>query len=146
MTDKTSSSRRLWSVGLLASATAAFTIIPFAAQGTPHRDYASCDVDGHINNASVAYDLTSTKHIWTTIYGKISGSGTGGQSNYYTSIYDGETRAWYWASGDTWGQNEQYTKIIPDVQTLRAHYERVRMRTVFDEFGPDDECTVKWDY
>jgi hypothetical protein len=117
-----------------------------AADAVVHRDYATCEADGHINNASVVYDLTSTKHIWTTIYGKITGAGTGGKSNYNTSIYDADTRVWYWKSGDTWGQNEQYVKTIPDIATWRAHYERVRMETIFDEAGPDDKCTVKWDY
>lgn len=144
-----SSSKKLGSVaGSLAAllAASATAVVATSNPASAARDYASCDAGGNVNNASVGYDLTSTKHIWTVIYGKISGSGTGGESNYYTSIFEGDNRVWYWPSADTWNHNQQYTKTIPDVQTSRARYERVRMRTVFDTAGPDEECTVRWDY
>lgn len=107
----------------------------------------SCSNDGHTLNAKVTYTLTSTKHLWNTIYGKAVGGATNGErNNFETDLYEDGVKVWSWDSADSYGPGQQWSKYMEGTDTLRSRNENLYLKAIFDEPGPDDSCTVLWNY
>lgn len=129
-------------------AVAAFVIgaVGLAAPAQANVVNRSCTTDGHILNGKVNYTLTTTQHIWNTVYGVVEGDDTGDQNDFHPRLYQNGTLVWAWDSADSYSKGEQWSKSMGGIVTPRSANEDLKLRAVFDEPGFDDECTAVWDY
>jgi hypothetical protein len=125
-------------VAALAAATLALAAPAHAAAvGT------TCSDDGHDFNAWTFYAPVGAYHDWYEFAYVLSGAGTGDKSNVNIRLFDNTTQRFAYDSLDDRKQNVWYYRSVsPPVRILASHNERVSYEAIFDEFGPDDRCTV----
>jgi hypothetical protein len=125
-------------VAALAAATLALAAPAFAAGvGT------ACSDDGHDFNAWTFYTPVGAYHDWYEFAYVLSGAGTGNESNVNIRLFDNFTQRFAYNSPDDRKQNVWYYRSVsPPVRILASHNETVGYEAIFDEFGPDDRCTV----
>ena len=125
-------------VAVLAAATLALAAPAYAASvGT------MCSDDGHHFNATAFYTPVGAYHDWYQFAYVLSGAGTGGESNVNIRLFDNTTQRFAYNSPDDRDQDVWYYKSVsPRVRILASHNEKVSYEAIFDEFGPDDRCTV----
>jgi hypothetical protein len=125
-------------VTVLAAATLALAAPAYAASvGT------TCSDDGHVLSATAFYTPVGAYHDWYWFTYSLSGAGTGGKSNVNIRLFDNNTQRFADNSPDDLDQNVgYYVSVSPRVRILASHNEKVSYEAIFDEFGPDDRCTV----
>jgi hypothetical protein len=125
-------------VAALAAATLALAAPAHAAVvGT------ACSDDGHDFNATAFYTPRHMFHDWYQFAYVLTGAGTGDESNVNIRLFDGFTQRFSYDSPDDREQDVWYYKSVsPPVRILASHNETVGYEAIFDEFGPDDRCTV----
>jgi hypothetical protein len=126
-------------VAALAAATLALAAPAHAASvGT------ACSDDGHDLVARAYYTPVGAYHDWYQFTYRLTGAGTGGESNVNIRLFDGSTLRFANNSPDDLDQNIRYYVLVsPRVRILASHDETVTYEAIFDEFGTDDRCTVE---
>jgi hypothetical protein len=129
---------RILIVAVLAAATLALAAPAYAA-----RVGATCSDDGQVFSATAFYSPVGAYHDWYQFAYSLGGAGTGGKSNVNIRLFDNSTQRFAYNSPDDLDQNVgYYVSVSPRVRILASHNERVSFEAIFDEFGPDDRCTV----
>lgn len=118
------------------------TVAPANAWTVP----ANCEENGHRLTATFHVTQDATYHYWEKADYKLSGSGTGGESNVRLWLkVSGTTVLYDWKSPDNRVNGTQYSKAI-NVRSARAVDEKFRARAIFDTAGTDNRCTGLVDY
>jgi hypothetical protein len=127
---------------LIVAALAAATLV-LAAPAHAAVVGTGCSDDGHNFDAWTFYTPVGAYHDWYEFAYVLSGAGTGGESNVNMRLFDNTTLRFADNSDDDRRQGIWYYETMsPRVRILASHNEKVSYEAIFDEFGPDDRCTV----
>lgn len=108
--------------GLTAAAAIATTMaaLPLSPASANSRGW-TCEDGGHTLTTTVFYMQDATNHTWQYLEYKLTGSGTGGNSNWNASFNDGTgTRNYAADQQDDLDQNVLYTEQFTNFNSLRS--------------------------
>jgi hypothetical protein len=101
-----------------------------------------CQDGGHYLTTTIHYTTGTTNHTWQYLTYQLTGSGTGGKSNWSASFNDGTGARNYVADNDDdLDQNVLYTENFTDYGSPRSRAEKWTASAAFDTAGTDNHCT-----
>lgn len=124
-----------------AAALAAVAALPAATANADSRTW-SCSESGHNLTNVIHYTQDSTYHTWGYLTYKLTGSGTGGKSNWSAKLNAGGIEYNFYADQQNdLDQNVTYTDNFANFKTKRSSTEKWSATAVFDTRAGDNRCT-----
>lgn len=119
---------------------ATVALLPMTSASATERQW-TCEDGGHTLTNTIHYTYDSTSHTWQYLTYKLTGSGTGGKSNWDASFDDGTGIRYYHADNqDNLDNNTLYTENFFNFTTPRSRTEKWRAWAAFDTLGTDNHC------
>ena len=125
-----------------ASAVAALLAVGLPAQAGAADRAWTCQDGGHTLTTTIYYVTGTSNHTWQRLTYKLTGSGTGGKSNWNASFDDGTgTRNYAADNQDDLDQNTLYTEDFTNFTSVKSRSEKWTAKAAFDTRGTDNHCT-----
>ncbi|MCM0622805.1 hypothetical protein [Nocardioides bruguierae] len=131
-------------ISLLAVPALAATIavaLP-AGSATANSGTWTCKDGGHTLTTNIYFTQDSVNHTWKYLTYELTGSGTGGKSNWDASFNDGTGERNYHANNqDDLDNDTLYTENFVDFTSKKSRTETWTASAAFDTRGTDNHCS-----